>query len=216
MTSGQGNPNPAQLATITALSMLTGGGVAAALGQNARAAAGAAQNETLNNTCAGNHLCGKAVDQPLQEAGTGGGSGQIRFGSATGSEGDVASGVTQTQKNGANRNDAGATTGKTTVYTSTAPDGTTQYVGITDNLTARAAAHISQKGIEVDAIPGLQGISRADARAVEQVLIESNGLGKNGGSLMNKINSIAESNPAYAGALIRGAALLKSVGYPGF
>ncbi len=106
--------------------------------------------------------------------------------------------------------------GNTTVYLSTAEDGTTQYVGITDNIDARSAAHLSQKGIEIDPIPGLQGISRGDARAVEQVLIEYNGLGKNGGSLLNKINSIATTNPVYANSLSRGAAILQSVGYPGF
>ena len=88
--------------------------------------------------------------------------------------------------------------GKTAVYSSTAEDGTVQYVGITDNLEARSAAHLSQKGIEIDAIPGLQNISRSDARAVEQVLIEYNGLGKDGGSLINKINSISTANPIYA------------------
>jgi len=106
--------------------------------------------------------------------------------------------------------------GKTAVYSSTAEDGTVQYVGITDNLEARSAAHLSQKGIEIDAIPGLQNISRSDARAVEQVLIEYNGLGKDGGSLINKINSISTANPIYAESLARGAALLKTVGYPGF
>lgn len=58
VTDGQGNPNQTQLATITALSMLAGGGVASLLGQNASAAALAAQNETLNNTCAAGHNCG--------------------------------------------------------------------------------------------------------------------------------------------------------------
>jgi len=106
--------------------------------------------------------------------------------------------------------------GKTAVYSSTAEDGTVQYVGITDNLEARSAAHLSQKGIEIDAIPGLQNISRSDARAVEQVLIEYNGLGKDGDSLINKINSISTANPIYAESLARGAALLKSIGYPGF
>ncbi|MCA8093794.1 hypothetical protein LGM65_23385 [Burkholderia anthina] len=75
---------------------------------------------------------------------------------------------------------------------------------------------MSQKGIEIDPIPGLQGIARSDARAVEQVLIEYNGLGKDGGSLLNKINSIATSNPIYANSLLRGMAILKSVEFPGF
>ncbi|KZN66404.1 hypothetical protein N478_20275 [Pseudoalteromonas luteoviolacea S4060-1] len=34
----------------------------------------------------------------------------------------------------------------------------------------------------------MSSLSRADAKAVEQVLIEHHGLGKNGGTLMNKIN----------------------------
>ena len=106
--------------------------------------------------------------------------------------------------------------GKTAVYVSVAPDGTVQYVGITDNIDARAAAHMSQKGISIDAIPGLESISRADARAVEQVLIEYNGLGKNGGALLNKINSISTSNLIYASSLSRGMGILKSVGYKGF
>ena len=63
VTGGQGNPNSAQLALITSLSMLAGGGVAAALGQNADAAANAAGNETLNNTCGSSDPqgCGKKL-----------------------------------------------------------------------------------------------------------------------------------------------------------
>lgn len=95
-------------------------------------------------------------------------------------------------------------------------DGTIQYVGITDNLAARSAAHRGQKGIDIDPILGLENISRYGARAVEQVLIETYRLSKNGGSLMNKINSIAKTNPKYAAALLRGNALLKAANYPGF
>lgn len=57
------------------------------------------------------------------------------------------------------------------------------------------------------------GLSRSDARAVEQTLIEIHGLGKNGGTLLNQINSIATSNPAYASQLQRGYQLLQSIGY---
>jgi hypothetical protein len=39
----------------------------------------------------------------------------------------------------------------------------------------------------------MDGLSRTDARAVEQALIVSYGLGKNGGTLLNRINSIALS-----------------------
>ncbi|MEX3958407.1 filamentous hemagglutinin N-terminal domain-containing protein [Trinickia sp. EG282A] len=63
ITGGQGNPNSAQLAAITSLSMLAGGSVAAALGQNADAAASVAENETLNNTCGSDdpNGCGKKL-----------------------------------------------------------------------------------------------------------------------------------------------------------
>ncbi|MGM3413109.1 DUF637 domain-containing protein [Ralstonia holmesii] len=63
VTDGQGNPSAAQLATITALSMIAGGGVAAALGQDALSAATAAQNEVLNNTCGSEdpNGCGKKL-----------------------------------------------------------------------------------------------------------------------------------------------------------
>jgi hypothetical protein len=106
-------------------------------------------------------------------------------------------------------------TGATSVY-SAVENGATKYVGITDDLAARAATQLRQKGIIVNEIPGLNGLARADARAVEQVLIEFYGLGKNGGTLLNRINSIAESNPVYAESLKRGAELLRQAGYPGF
>jgi len=63
VTGGQGNPTSGQLAIITALSMLAGGGVAAALGQNVSTAANAAENETLNNTCGSSdpNGCGKTL-----------------------------------------------------------------------------------------------------------------------------------------------------------
>jgi filamentous hemagglutinin len=106
--------------------------------------------------------------------------------------------------------------GNTSVYRSANAAGETQYVGITKNIEQRAAAHLREKGIGIAEIPGLKRLSRADARAVEQVLIEHHGLGKNGGTLLNKINSIAETNPAYGAALERGAELLQGAGYPGF
>ncbi len=106
-----------------------------------------------------------------------------------------------------------AARGATTVYQSVAADGAVQYVGITDNLEARAAAHLAEKGISIEPIEGLTNIAREDARAVEQVLIERYGLGRNGGTLLNKINSIAQSNPIYQAATARGAVILKSLGY---
>ncbi|PPK42750.1 hypothetical protein B0G57_1161, partial [Trinickia symbiotica] len=56
VTGGQGVSDAGQLAMITAATTLLGGGVAAALGQNAIGAMNAAANETLNNACS--HDCG--------------------------------------------------------------------------------------------------------------------------------------------------------------
>jgi filamentous hemagglutinin len=106
--------------------------------------------------------------------------------------------------------------GENLVYRSVNSAGEVDYVGITNNLERRAGEHLGSKGISIDAIPGLGNLTRADARAVEQALIENHGLSRNGGTLMNKINSIAPSNPAYADALQRGADLLRQAGYPGF
>jgi hypothetical protein len=89
-----------------------------------------------------------------------------------------------------------------------------QYVGITSQLAIRQATHLRKLGIDIK--PLLSNLSKADARAVEQTLIELYKLGgKEGqtGQLLNKINSIAKSNPAYAEALTKGAELLKTVGF---
>ena len=74
------------------------------------------------------------------------------------------------------------------MYLSKNADGVTQYVGITNNIARRQAEHLASKGIEIE--PLMKNLSRSDARAVEQALIEIHGLGKNGGTLINKINSI--------------------------
>ena len=106
-------------------------------------------------------------------------------------------------------------TGEVGVYRSINPEtGEVQYVGITKSFEARAAAHLREKGIEIEEIEHLQNLSRDDARSVEQVLIEYYGLGKNQGTLLNKINSIAPSNPKYADMLRRGNEILQQAGFP--
>jgi len=87
------------------------------------------------------------------------------------------------------------------------------YVGITNNFAVRAATHLRKKGINIEEIPGLSNLSRYDARAIEQTLIETYGLGKNGGSLINRINSISQKNPIYGESLKRGYELLQTVGF---
>ncbi|WP_238858042.1 RHS repeat-associated core domain-containing protein [Poritiphilus flavus] len=86
-----------------------------------------------------------------------------------------------------------------------------KYVGITNNLARRGAEHLRNKGIAIEKL--LENLTKADARAVEQALIEIHKLQKNGGTLINKINSISKKNPKYAKALERGHELLKSIGY---
>lgn len=100
-----------------------------------------------------------------------------------------------------------------TTYRSVDASGKTQYVGMTNNLARRAAEHLRRKGIQVEKLLG--NLSREDARAVEQALIEIHGLLKNGGTLRNHINSVAPSNPKYADLLRRGMQLLESIGYNG-
>ncbi|GAA5497654.1 hypothetical protein Rhal01_03854 [Rubritalea halochordaticola] len=90
--------------------------------------------------------------------------------------------------------------------------GKVNYVGITRNFAARQSAHARLKGIQIQRIDGLSGLSRFDARSVEQVLIERHGLSRNNGTLLNLINSIAPNNPIYRKAIKRGEEILEGVG----
>jgi RHS repeat-associated protein len=101
-------------------------------------------------------------------------------------------------------------TGATTVYRYV-ENGITRYIGITDNFGRRAAEHLSQKNWNIEKIPGLDQLSRIDARAVEQVLIEHFRLE----NLANKINSISSSNPIYQEAIHRGTEILRLTGILG-
>lgn len=89
--------------------------------------------------------------------------------------------------------------------------GQVQYAGITNDYAVRRLAHMRERGFDVERV--ISGLSRADARAVEQALIEQYGLGKDGGTLLNKINSIAKTNPDYAQLLKRGHEILESIPY---
>jgi hypothetical protein len=61
----------------------------------------------------------------------------------------------------------------------------------------------------------MDNLTRSQARAVEQALIELHGLESNGGTLINKINSISPSNPVYQSAVQYGQEMLRAVNYPG-
>jgi len=89
------------------------------------------------------------------------------------------------------------------VYQALDQAGNVIYVGITKNFAARQARHASRFQIQ----PLIHGLTRADARAIEHRLIDTIGLFKNGGTLSNKINSIAQSNSIYASAIQRAIAL---------
>jgi len=107
---------------------------------------------------------------------------------------------------------AAINTGDVAVYTSTNAAGEVDYIGITNNVERRTVEQLATKGIDINPIEGLENLSRADARAVEQVLIEENG-GPGGGQLLNRINSIATSNPLYAQSIQRGCDVLATVGF---
>ncbi|RME58483.1 GIY-YIG nuclease family protein, partial [Candidatus Parcubacteria bacterium] len=87
--------------------------------------------------------------------------------------------------------------------------GVTRYIGITNNFVRRAGEHLRTRGWEIVRIRGLEHLSRSDARAVEQVLIEHYGLS----NLYNQINSIAINNPTYQEAIQRGTEILRQIGF---
>ncbi len=102
----------------------------------------------------------------------------------------------------------------TSAYLAKNAAGDVIYVGITTNFARRAAEHFRHSGLRIRTIPGLNKLSPADARAVEQALIGQHGLGRNGGTLVNKINSISPRNPSYPRQLRRGLELLERARYP--
>jgi hypothetical protein len=106
---------------------------------------------------------------------------------------------------------AAAETANMYVYRSVRPDGTVQYVGITNNFGRRMAEHA--RGPVGQIVEIMSGLTKKDAHAVEQALIEIHGLGKNGGTLMNRINSIAPSRADYAQQVERGLEVLREQGY---
>ncbi len=91
-------------------------------------------------------------------------------------------------------------------------NGTTTYVGITNNFFRRASEHFRETGKIISKFPGLENLSRQDARAVEQVLIEHFKLSKHGGTLRNLINSISSKRGEfYKNAFELGTKLLDDI-----
>lgn len=99
-------------------------------------------------------------------------------------------------------------TGTNVVYQAV-ENGMVKYVGITNNFLRRASEHLnSERNIFIQQIPGLNNLSRFDPRAVEQVLIKEIGLP----NLLNKINSIATTNPIFQTAISRGYDIFRLIG----
>jgi hypothetical protein len=87
-----------------------------------------------------------------------------------------------------------------------------EHVGITNNIRRRGGEHENgPHSMSIEAIVG--SLTKAEARGVEQVMIEARGLQKNGGDLLNQINSIAPSNENYEKLKAKGTEILKSIGY---
>ena len=88
------------------------------------------------------------------------------------------------------------TEGSYLVYKGVDNAGVVRYAGITKReLGTRVAEHIASGGgkeaLTYMVVEGAEGLSRQGARVWEQTLINQFGLGKNGGQLLNKINSIS-------------------------
>lgn len=99
------------------------------------------------------------------------------------------------------------------VYTGHDPETGRSYVGITDDFERRKAQHAKAgRGFTPEPMPGVDGLSLGEARAIEQTCIIQGGLAKDGGMLENRINSVALKNVSYDAYVAAGEALLKRFG----
>ena len=89
------------------------------------------------------------------------------------------------------------------VYISRLEDGTVNYVGRTNNIARRTAEHANAgRGVVPQEVA--KRLTLKQARGLEQALINNYKMIKHGGTLINKINSIAASNPIYTEAVAWG------------
>jgi hypothetical protein len=90
----------------------------------------------------------------------------------------------------------GVRQGNNLVYQGFDKAGVVRYVGITERQAAvRFGEHLSSGSaksfLRYEVVPGATNLSRTGARVLEQTLINQYGLQKNGGLLLNSINSIS-------------------------
>ena len=96
------------------------------------------------------------------------------------------------------------------VYRAFDAAGNVIYTGMTKSFPRRYAEHAREKGIQIVELVG--DLTRDAARGVEQALIDVHKLGKDGGTLTNKINSIATTNLKYKDLTEQGLKILKQLG----
>ena len=82
------------------------------------------------------------------------------------------------------------------------------YIGITNNIIRRGVEHLHNNIAITPVSSLLKNLSRYEAKAVEQALINRTGLG----NLLNKINSISPGSAGYSAAIQLGEGLLKAAG----
>ncbi|MBI5123084.1 RHS repeat-associated core domain-containing protein, partial [Candidatus Roizmanbacteria bacterium] len=99
-----------------------------------------------------------------------------------------------------------------TIYKAVNESGITNYIGKTINYERRAQEWLRQGRI-TEKVKGLELLPEEHLSGVEQAAIERDGLMKNGGTLLNKINSISPNNPIYPEALRIGNKYLDDIGY---
>ena len=87
--------------------------------------------------------------------------------------------------------------GQYTVYIARDENKNVIYVGMTNNFLRRRAEHANRFMIE----KYRSNLTKYDARALEQALIEHYKFRRDGGTLLNKINSISRKNPIYEDAI---------------
>lgn len=96
--------------------------------------------------------------------------------------------------------------GQYTVYIARDENKNVIYVGMTNNFLRRRAEHAHRFAIK----KFKSNLTKYDARALEQALIEHYKFRRDGGTLLNKINSISRKNPIYEEAIKVGNSYIKN------